>query len=101
MIADLGSLTSALEPLCRPGDDPLSHPFMGQYPGRGAVSRPSSEWGRVVPARYDHQAKTMARSDQALRPDPKPAARPLPTATGGGGQGAGGGVSHDPAAAGS
>jgi hypothetical protein len=42
-------------PLARPGDDPLSHPLVGQYPGRGAVSRPSSEWGRVGPARCGHQ----------------------------------------------
>ena len=41
---------------------PALPPFKGQYPGRGAVSRPSSEWGRVGPARCDHQAKTTARA---------------------------------------
>ena len=34
---------------------PALPPLGGQYPGRGAVSRPSSEWGRVGPARCDHQ----------------------------------------------
>ena len=40
---------------------PALPPLGGQYPGRGAVSRPSSEWGRVVPARCGHQAGTKAR----------------------------------------
>ena len=53
---------------------PALPPLGGQYPGRGAVSRPSSEWGRVGPARCDHQAKTTARSDQASWLDPGPAA---------------------------
>ena len=34
---------------------PALPPLRGQYPGRGAVSRPSSEWGRVGPARCGHQ----------------------------------------------
>lgn len=34
---------------------PALPPLLGQYPGRGAVSRPSSEWGRVGPARCGHQ----------------------------------------------
>ena len=36
---------------------PALPPLGGQYPGRGAVSRPSSEWGRVGPARCDHQVE--------------------------------------------
>ena len=40
---------------------PALPPLGGQYPGRGAVSRPSSEWGRVVPARCDHQVEPEVR----------------------------------------
>jgi hypothetical protein len=43
---------------------PALPPLGGQYPGRGAVSRPSSEWGRVGPARCDHQVEpAVQRSD--------------------------------------
>jgi hypothetical protein len=39
-------------------------PFLGQYPGRSGVSRPSSEWHRVGPPRCDHQVEPeVQRSD--------------------------------------
>ena len=52
---------------------PALPPLGGQYPGRGAVSRPSSEWGRVGPARCDHQAgaevqRAEDRGQAARRP---------------------------------
>ena len=40
---------------------PALPPLGGQYPGRCSVSRPSSEWGRVVPLRSDHQVGREAR----------------------------------------
>jgi hypothetical protein len=40
---------------------PALPPLRGQYPGRGAVSRPSSEWGRVEPTRCGHQVETEVR----------------------------------------
>ena len=56
--------------LARPGGDPLSHPLVGQYPGRSGVSRPSSEWGRVGPPRCDHQVEPGAGAQgQACRSD--------------------------------
>jgi hypothetical protein len=41
---------------------PALPPLRGQYPGRGAVSRPSSEWGRVGPARCDHQVRPAVQA---------------------------------------
>jgi hypothetical protein len=72
--ASRGGLGAAVQAWRRPALPPLG----GQYPGRGAVSRPSSEWGRVVPARCGHQAGTTARGP---RPEDKapgriPAAAP-------------------------
>jgi hypothetical protein len=63
----LGPLVSGLWPWTprltwrRPALPPLG----GQYPGRGAVSRPSSEWGRVGPARCDHQVEPGVRARPA------------------------------------
>ena len=53
---------------------PALPPLRGQYPGRGAVSRPSSEWGRVGPTRCDHQAgpevhKGQMSKDRCQRTD--------------------------------
>ena len=61
-MSDVWHLPAALGLLARPGGDPLSHPFVGQYPGRSGVSRPSSEWGRVGPPRCDHQVEPGARA---------------------------------------
>ena len=41
---------------------PALPPLRGQYPGRSAVSRPSSEWDRVGPARSDHQVGAEDRT---------------------------------------
>jgi hypothetical protein len=46
---------------------PALPPLRGQYPGRGAVSRPSSEWGRVGPARCDHQVGTTVQKTENRR----------------------------------
>ncbi len=41
-----------------PGSDLLSHGETPHYHRRWAVSLPSSEWYRVVPARYSRQANS-------------------------------------------
>jgi hypothetical protein len=46
---------------------PALPPLGGQYPGRSTVSRPSSEWGRVVPVRCDHQAEPGVRRGRRPR----------------------------------
>jgi hypothetical protein len=57
--SDLGRLPRSSD-LWTPGSTwrrPALPPLLGQYPGRGGVSRPSSEWGRVGPPRCDHQVE--------------------------------------------
>ena len=45
---------------------PALPPLGGQYPGRGGVSRPGSEWSRVGPPRCDHQVGAAARERAGL-----------------------------------
>jgi hypothetical protein len=52
---------------------PALPPLLGQYPGRGGVSRPSSEWGRVGPPRCDHQVEPeVQRTDGRWQMTPAP-----------------------------
>jgi hypothetical protein len=58
---------------------PALPPLLGQYPGRGGVSRPSSEWGRVGPPRCDHQVEPEVQDQMT---DDRLQKAPAQTATG-------------------
>ena len=59
----------------KPGSDLLSHARRAHYHRRRAFSLPSSEWDRVVPARYSRQASCLRHAGPVL-PPARPASNP-------------------------
>src|SRR5258708_6224055 len=55
-------------PCLEPGSDLLWHACKAHYHRRRAFSLPSSEWDRVVPARYGRQANCLRLTQRGSRP---------------------------------
>jgi hypothetical protein len=91
----------SFELLARPGDDPLSHPLEGSTLGaarfHGRVRNGVGWFPRAVITRSSQESEAIKPFGLILDPPPTPCQPPR----GGGWQGVAGGVSHDPANAGS